>query len=61
MSADNPSSLEQRTADVLLEKCSFEELGLNPKVLEGLHTCGFEVPSPIQCKAIPIGLCGFGK
>ncbi|XP_026481081.1 probable ATP-dependent RNA helicase ddx20 [Ctenocephalides felis] len=59
MSADNPSSLEQRTADVLLEKCSFEELGLNPKVLEGLHACGFEVPSPIQCKAIPIGLCGF--
>ena len=30
----------------------FEEMGLNPKIVEGIHEAGFEEPFPIQEKAI---------
>ncbi|KAH0548896.1 hypothetical protein KQX54_004071 [Cotesia glomerata] len=34
-------------------------MGLSQRILNGLTACGFEKPSPIQLKAIPLGRCGF--
>ena len=36
----------------------FADLGLGAKVLEGVHALGFETPTPIQEKAIPVALAG---
>ncbi|XP_007947415.1 probable ATP-dependent RNA helicase DDX20 [Orycteropus afer afer] len=48
-----------RTGDVLLAKpADFESLLLSRPVLEGLRAAGFERPSPVQLKAIPLGRCG---
>uniref|UniRef100_A0A8C6DHK4 Probable ATP-dependent RNA helicase DDX20 n=1 Tax=Moschus moschiferus TaxID=68415 RepID=A0A8C6DHK4_MOSMO len=48
-----------RTGDVLLaEPADFESLLLSRPVLEGLRAVGFERPSPVQLKAIPLGRCG---
>jgi ATP-dependent RNA helicase DDX20 len=50
-----------RTDDVQSnEKINFEALLLSDAVLQGLQKAGFERPSPIQLKAIPLGRCGFG-
>ncbi|XP_046841399.1 probable ATP-dependent RNA helicase DDX20 isoform X1 [Xenia sp. Carnegie-2017] len=52
-------SAKRRTADVLInEKVDFSGLILSKDVLKGLKSAGFERPSPIQMKAIPIGRCG---
>ncbi|XP_069798060.1 probable ATP-dependent RNA helicase DDX20 [Narcine bancroftii] len=51
----------KRTGDVLLdeaERVDFGALLLTQPVLEGLREAGFERPSPIQLKAIPLGRCG---
>lgn len=37
---------------------SFSDLGLSPKVLSGVELAGFENPTPIQAKAIPVALEG---
>ena len=48
-----------RTGDVLInENVNFEGLLLSESILKGLKTAGFERPSPIQLKAIPLGRCG---
>ncbi|XP_053511869.1 probable ATP-dependent RNA helicase DDX20 isoform X2 [Artibeus jamaicensis] len=48
-----------RTGDVLLaEPADFESLLLSRPVLEGLRAAGFDRPSPVQLKAIPLGRCG---
>ncbi|TRZ00902.1 hypothetical protein DNTS_013066 [Danionella cerebrum] len=48
-----------RTDDVLLnEGVEFSSLLLSKPVLEGLSSSGFQRPSPIQLKAIPLGRCG---
>ncbi|XP_053313556.1 probable ATP-dependent RNA helicase DDX20 [Spea bombifrons] len=50
-----------RTGDVLLdpgETSDFSSLLLSQPVLEGLEAAGFNRPSPIQSKAIPLGRCG---
>ncbi|XP_077369653.1 putative ATP-dependent RNA helicase DDX20 [Festucalex cinctus] len=48
-----------RTDDVLLtEGIDFKSLLLSEVVLDGLSAAGFEKPSPIQLKAIPLGRCG---
>uniref|UniRef100_A0A4W3ITW0 RNA helicase n=1 Tax=Callorhinchus milii TaxID=7868 RepID=A0A4W3ITW0_CALMI len=48
-----------RTGDVLLsESVDFAALLLSQPVLGGLRDAGFERPSPIQLKAIPLGRCG---
>ncbi|XP_077424391.1 putative ATP-dependent RNA helicase DDX20 [Vanacampus margaritifer] len=48
-----------RTDDVLLtEGIDFRSLLLSDVVLDGLSAAGFEKPSPIQLKAIPLGRCG---
>ena len=50
-----------RTDDVLLsEGIDFNSLLLSQPVLEGLSASGFQKPSPIQLKAIPLGRCGLG-
>ncbi|XP_029910747.1 putative ATP-dependent RNA helicase DDX20 [Myripristis murdjan] len=49
----------KRTDDVLLsEGIDFGSLLLSPAVLQGLAAAGFQKPSPIQLKAIPLGRCG---
>ncbi|XP_014600239.1 PREDICTED: uncharacterized protein LOC106784820 isoform X1 [Polistes canadensis] len=49
-----------RTKDVkILEDVTFSQMGLSPNILNGLSNCGFQSPSPIQLKAIPLGRCGF--
>lgn len=51
----------KRTDDVLLsEGIDFSSLLLSPVVLDGLSAAGFQKPSPIQLKAIPLGRCGLG-
>ncbi len=53
---------KRRTTDVLIdEKVDFSGLMLSGDVLEGLKSAGFERPSPIQLKAIPLGRCGLGN
>ena len=54
-------SEQQRTEDVLTEELvEFKSLLLSSDVLKGLSSSGFERPSPIQLKAIPLGRCGLG-
>uniref|UniRef100_A0A8P4G859 RNA helicase n=1 Tax=Dicentrarchus labrax TaxID=13489 RepID=A0A8P4G859_DICLA len=49
----------KRTDDVLLsEGIDFSSLLLSRAVLDGLSAAGFQKPSPIQLKAIPLGRCG---
>ncbi|XP_024149560.1 probable ATP-dependent RNA helicase DDX20 [Oryzias melastigma] len=49
----------KRTEDVLLaEGIDFSSLLLSQPVLDGLSAAGFQKPSPIQLKAIPLGRCG---
>ena len=51
-----------RTGDVLInENVNFDGLLLSESILKGLKTAGFERPSPIQLKAIPLGRCGLGN
>ncbi|KAL0603946.1 putative ATP-dependent RNA helicase DDX20 [Plecturocebus cupreus] len=57
--AQDIGSPRTRTGDVLLaEPADFESLLLSRPVLEGLRAAGFERPSPVQLKAIPLGRCG---
>ncbi|KAK2182715.1 hypothetical protein NP493_340g02001 [Ridgeia piscesae] len=50
---------KRRTADVLIrENVDFAGLMLRADVLAGLKRAGFQRPSPIQLKAIPLGRCG---
>ena len=52
---------KERTSDIeVQENVTFSQMGLSPPVLNGLLKCGFHKPSPIQCKSIPLGRCGFG-
>ena len=37
---------------------SFEELGLNPDILAGVLSLGYETPTPIQEEAMPFALAG---
>ena len=54
--------LDEYTTDVLLdENIKFSELHLRPEVITGLNSCYFHNLSPVQLKAIPIGICGLGK
>lgn len=40
------------------EQQEFDDLGLRESILKGIFSYGFERPSPIQCKSIPILLEG---
>ncbi|XP_041347800.1 probable ATP-dependent RNA helicase DDX20 [Gigantopelta aegis] len=49
----------QRTSDILIsENVDFAGLLLSDYVIKGLKNAGFQKPSPIQLKAIPLGRCG---
>lgn len=51
-----------RSHDVLQSEdasATFEEFLLSKQLLSGLRKAGFVRPSPIQLRAIPLGLCGF--
>jgi ATP-dependent RNA helicase RhlE len=37
---------------------SFDSLGLSPVIQQNLHKLGYRVPTPVQAKAIPLGLEG---
>ena len=51
-----------RTSDVAVsEDVTFAGLLLSEPVLEGLRKAGFERPSPIQLRAIPLGRCAVGE
>ena len=51
-----------RTNDIFTcENVTFAGLLLSNHVLEGLKSAGFDRPSPIQLKAIPLGRCGLGR
>jgi superfamily II DNA/RNA helicase len=46
-----------RTKDIELnENVTFEEMLLSKPILNGLKQAGFYKPSPIQLKAIPLGI-----
>jgi len=54
-------SKKQRTSDIKIEEdVTFFQMSLPQDVLDGLISAGFQKPSPIQLKAIPLGRCGFG-
>jgi ATP-dependent RNA helicase RhlE len=40
------------------EICSFDQLGLNPQLLRGLKEAGYETPTDIQKRSIPVILSG---
>ncbi|XP_036138951.1 uncharacterized protein LOC105839884 [Monomorium pharaonis] len=51
---------KQRTSDVeIQENVTFDQMRLPQNILDGLMSAGFQKPSPIQLKAIPLGRCGF--
>ena len=51
-----------RTDDVRIqEDVNFRAMLLPDSILEGLYSCGFRRPSPIQLRAIPLARCGIGK
>lgn len=53
---------KDRTEDIQIrENVDFSAMLLSENVLKGLKKCGYQQPSPIQLKAIPLGRCGFGK
>ncbi|CAL1684574.1 unnamed protein product [Lasius platythorax] len=53
-------SKKPRTRDVKIqEDVIFFQMGFREDILDGLTAAGFQRPSPIQLKAIPLGRCGF--
>ncbi|OBZ80836.1 hypothetical protein A0J61_11113, partial [Choanephora cucurbitarum] len=49
----------KRSHDVAIdEKVTFDSLIQNKLLIQGLLDCGYEVPSPVQLKAIPLGRLG---
>lgn len=49
-----------RTQDVhIQEDVEFRSMLLPDPILDGLYSCGFRRPSPIQLRAIPLARCGF--
>ena len=53
---------QNRTNDVIIhDGVDFQGLFIRNDILQGLKQSGFEKPSPIQLKAIPLGRCGLGN
>ncbi|KAG5331273.1 DDX20 helicase, partial [Acromyrmex charruanus] len=51
---------KQRTSDIKIEEdVTFFQMKLPRDILDGLMSAGFQKPSPIQLKAIPLGRYGF--
>ena len=57
--ASDVASIEDNDEEVGDESLvTFDDLGLSPEVLEAVKLAGYETPSPIQAKAIPVLLQG---
>ena len=54
-SASSEQDEEEITDESLV---TFDDLGLSPEILEAVKLAGYETPSPIQAKAIPVLLQG---
>lgn len=54
----NSTAIQQENSDSSEKSLKFSDLGLSAEVLEGVQKAGYETPSPIQAKAIPIFLSG---
>nr|XP_012225417.1 PREDICTED: probable ATP-dependent RNA helicase DDX20 [Linepithema humile]XP_012225418.1 PREDICTED: probable ATP-dependent RNA helicase DDX20 [Linepithema humile] len=53
-------SKKTRTKDIKIQDdVTFFQMGFSQNILDGLIVAGFQRPSPIQLKAIPLGRCGF--
>lgn len=53
---------KQRTTDVEIESnITFDKMMLSDRVLLGLTKNSFTHPSPIQLRAIPLGISGLGE
>ena len=50
----NSTAIQQENSDSSEKSLKFSDLGLSAEVLEGVQKAGYETPSPIQAKAIPI-------
>lgn len=50
-----------RTLDVEADVPDFSSLMLNRTSLNALTKAGFTKPSPVQARAIPFGMLGFGN
>jgi len=59
--AHNVDSVKRSKDVILSELVTFDELLLTKPILSGLKKSGFNIPSPIQLKSIPLGRCGLGK
>jgi len=56
---ENEKSLEQAAGGPSsVQNMKFNELGLSDKVLEAVHAAGYQEPTPIQAKTIPIAVEG---
>lgn len=59
ISEDPPDNLDQYINNITMEdKIKFENLNLSQNLLRGIYAYGFEYPSPIQAKTIPIIISG---
>ena len=57
--ATDSVALEQDEEEIADESLvTFDDLGLSPEILEAVKLAGYETPSPIQAKAIPVLLQG---
>ena len=57
--ATDSASSEQDEEEIADESLvTFDDLGLSPEILEAVKLAGYETPSPIQAKAIPVLLQG---
>uniref|UniRef100_A0AC34FKZ6 ATP-dependent RNA helicase n=1 Tax=Panagrolaimus sp. ES5 TaxID=591445 RepID=A0AC34FKZ6_9BILA len=48
---------DERTADVLSNK-TFDQLLIHPEVINRIKKCNYQLPTPVQAGAIPLGLLG---
>lgn len=52
--------LNDRTEDVK-SNATFDSLMISPDIIRSLTRHGFQRPSPVQARAIPLGLLGMGN
>ena len=58
LSAEREDSMTEPAREETGERSPFERLGLSAEILRAVEKVGYEAPSPIQAKAIPVLLEG---
>ena len=53
-----PGEVPSTGADGIFSDTRFEDMGLEPALLEGVREAGFELCTPIQAQALPLALAG---